>query len=555
MKFSAQTRWYILAAGLLLVFVRGLFIPVMDVDASQYASISMEMLQNGSWLEVLHRHTDYLDKPPLLFWLSAFSMKIFGIHTAVYKLPSVLMALLGVYAVGQFTRMYYSVATARSAVAILATSVGLLLLCNDVRTDTLLMGASAVAIWQMAAFHREKHWKYLLGAAIMTGMAMLAKGPVGLIAVMAATGAHLALRREWSGIFRWEWLAGMAVIVLMLVPMSVGLYQQFDVHPEKVINGRTDVSGLYFYFWEQSFGRITGENVWKNDTTVFNFLHVYAWAFLPWSLLLLMALGYHFRQLVLYRFRLSGAQEGFSLGAFVLLFLALSLSKYKLPHYIFITLPWAAVLTARWLHAAPPARWWGGVQMMVQSLATLAVLLIPAWVFFTWNPAIWLPALALAATGLRLARPRYFAQERYVQGVAFTGLLIGFVLNFHYYPQLLPFQSTVAAGRFFVQQHIPVDQRIQMGGSGHALDFYSRSIIPRIPDTDSLRVVLQEKDRLWMYEREGARAALDTAGIPYTVVAGYGHFQVALMKPGFLNPATRAGVLQPATILEVRSGK
>ena len=48
--------WRWLGLGLLAVYVRGLFLDVMDVDASQYASISMEMLQNGQWLQVQHRH-------------------------------------------------------------------------------------------------------------------------------------------------------------------------------------------------------------------------------------------------------------------------------------------------------------------------------------------------------------------------------------------------------------------------------------------------------------------------------------------------------------------
>ena len=61
------------------MYIRGLSIDVMDVDASQYASIAMEMLQGGSWLEVQHRHADYLDKPPLLFWASALSYALFGI--------------------------------------------------------------------------------------------------------------------------------------------------------------------------------------------------------------------------------------------------------------------------------------------------------------------------------------------------------------------------------------------------------------------------------------------------------------------------------------------
>ena len=134
----------------------------MDVDAAQYASIAMEMGQHGSWLQVLHRGADYLDKPPLLFWTSAISMYWFGLHNWAYKLPSLLGALAGVYAVYRFSKLFYPEQTARHAAFVLASSVGLLVICNDVRTDTLLLGRTACAVWQLAAavfkpsFHRHK---------------------------------------------------------------------------------------------------------------------------------------------------------------------------------------------------------------------------------------------------------------------------------------------------------------------------------------------------------------------------------------------------------------
>ena len=84
MKQFTKNNWFWLILGILLVGIIGLDLPVMDVDASQYASISMEMLQNVSWLEVQHRHADYLDKPPLLFWTAALSYLLFGINTWAY---------------------------------------------------------------------------------------------------------------------------------------------------------------------------------------------------------------------------------------------------------------------------------------------------------------------------------------------------------------------------------------------------------------------------------------------------------------------------------------
>ncbi|MHA4801729.1 ArnT family glycosyltransferase, partial [Enterococcus faecium] len=70
--------------------------PLMDVDASQYASISREMLERKSFLQIYDQGADYLDKPPLLFWLSAASMYVLGIHDWAYRLPSIIMLLVAI---------------------------------------------------------------------------------------------------------------------------------------------------------------------------------------------------------------------------------------------------------------------------------------------------------------------------------------------------------------------------------------------------------------------------------------------------------------------------
>jgi hypothetical protein len=48
---------------ILLVYAIGSNLNIMEVDAAQYASISLEMLKSGEYLQVLDRFQDYLDTP------------------------------------------------------------------------------------------------------------------------------------------------------------------------------------------------------------------------------------------------------------------------------------------------------------------------------------------------------------------------------------------------------------------------------------------------------------------------------------------------------------
>ncbi|MDX1912771.1 MAG: glycosyltransferase family 39 protein [Saprospiraceae bacterium] len=547
--FRLQNPWLWLAFGLAIVLLRGLFLDVMDVDASQYASISMEMLQNGRWLQVQHRGADYLDKPPLLFWLSAGSFGLFGLSNWAYKLPSFLAALAGVWATYRFTLLYYDAKTAHRAAFVLASSLGFVLLCNDVRTDTLLLGFSACAVWQLAEYLEFKRWKNLLAGFVCIGMAMLAKGPIGLVMPALAVGSHLLWRRDWRGIFQWQWLVGLLATTLVLLPMCWGLWQQFDLHPEKLVNERHGVSGLRFYFWEQSFGRITGENVWKNDTSGFYFVHVYLWAFLPWCLLLPGALLQSIRQKVT-RFWLPGANEAYSLGGFLLTFIALSQSQYKLPHYIFITLPWAAVLVAARLQTVEKMRW---AALYVAGGAALSIAFIT--LFYVFPGHFFMQVITIAGTTVllwRILRQPFPAQADVLvqRGVA-VALIFGVVLNFHFYPCLLPYQSTTQVAAFARSKNIPPEKMYFFRRGGHALDFYNSDILESIGAPEEAAQKARERGEIWIFTTTEGKMELENAGLQLQMEGRFPDFHVSLLKPKFLNPDTRSEVLREMYLLKL----
>ena len=92
-SFAQAYKYHLLAAAILLIYGFNLFIDVMEIDAAQYALISMEMSVTKSFLQVYQQGMDYLDKPPLLFWLSSLSFLTFGVSNFAYKLSSLLIAL------------------------------------------------------------------------------------------------------------------------------------------------------------------------------------------------------------------------------------------------------------------------------------------------------------------------------------------------------------------------------------------------------------------------------------------------------------------------------
>lgn len=561
-RIPSRAVYIILFCLLGLAYLAGMFVDVMDVDAAQYASMSMEMLHRKQWLIFTDGGGAYLDKPPLLFWLSALSFKLLGISNFSYKLPSVLFTALGVYSTYAFGRQWYGKTAGQWAALILAACQAYFLFNNDVRTDNLLTNSIIFAIWQLSCFiEMRSRWNLVLGA-IGIGLAMLAKGPIGLVIPVMALGTDLVLKRRWKLIFRWEWIAGLLITAIVIFPMLYSLYMQFDMHPETVVNGETHVSGLKFYFWTQSFGRITGQSSWKNDAGYFFFVHTFAWAFLPWTICFLAAFYEEVKNLFKNRFRLPSRNgEGIVIGGFVLAFIALSLSHYKLPHYIFVVMPFAALLTAKHLfqwqaHAEEIKKLhvFYAIQAVIYIVMCLLAITLIAFVFPVKNivvPAVMLMA-CIAAVVSYVNKKTVFS--RILVPGALVMFLVNFALNTTFYHYLLPYQATHKAA-WIIKKEVPEGKvftyTVSIYGESwsHSLNFYSRRIIHNIigntPDS-----IVKNTD-IWLYTNEAGYAQLQKQHVHILEQQAFDYYSVQALTLPFLNPATRQSTLRKTYLLHL----
>ena len=283
-------RYYFVIGVIVLIASINLTIDIMEVDAAQYASISMQMAHTGSYLQVYQRENDYLDKPPLLFWLASTSISLFGNTNFAFKLPAVLLLMLALWATYAFSKLWYDRRTAIITVLILGTTQAFHLMTNDVRTDGLLTTFIILSVLFLSRYLKEGKYIHLMAGGFFIGAAMLAKGPIGMIIPAMAIGGHLMLSGQWKKIINPSWLLLLIPVAIVLAPMCYGLYTQFDLHPEKMIFGKHGQSGLKFFFWTQSFGRITGDSPWRNNAPWYYFFQTMLWDLQPWVILFVPAL-------------------------------------------------------------------------------------------------------------------------------------------------------------------------------------------------------------------------------------------------------------------------
>lgn len=539
---------------IILVYMVGAFVDVMDVDSGQYASMAREMIASGNWMHFTDRGIPYLDKPPFIFWISGLSYVLLGISNFSFKLPAILCSIAGIYATYRFANIYFNRQTGLLAAIILASSQAYFHFNNDVRTDVYLTNFIILGMWQMAEFidnHKRFAWIF---AFIFFGLSLLAKGPLGLMLPALAYGVTWLITANWKNIFRWQWLAGIVVAFIVISPMLWGLYTQFDLQPELEVNGKTNTSGLRFFFWEQSFGRLTGENVWKNDTGPFFFVHNLLWSFLPWTIFLLIALVSAFTEILRKRKSANKEREGLMIciAGSVLTFIALSASAYKLPHYIYVIFPLLAVITAdwicKWLVTKQHIQIFKGFNWFFLGLALLLVLLISLWVF--QNNRSWTLVLSLTIFALAIAKSIHIRKDsaNLISGLTLSIIAFNLCMNLHFYPSLLAYQAPGRIARFINEEGINPNQVYNYKVGGRSLDLYTRSIVK---DFQYAEFSDASKQFYLHCDQEGLQE-LKKIGYQTDVLCAFEDITVTMLNIKFINPSTRKDAVNIRYLVKIR---
>lgn len=538
--------------AVILAYLAGMFVDVMEIDAAQYAMMSAELLDGDSPLQLFDRGAPYLDKPPLTFWLSALSYKLFGINTFAFKLPSVLFSFIAIWSLYRLGKLLYSPRVAFRAALILATTQAFFLMNMDVKTDMYLTAGVIFTVWQWTAFRIKGKWWHVALGGLGVGVAMLGKGPLGFMLPMLAIGGDILYRRDWKSLFRWEWLIAIPVIALVILPFCIGLYQQYGGE------------GVRFFLWDQSFGRLTGNNPFVETLpedypfAPFFFVHTLLWTFLPWTLLLVPAMIQGLGLMIRNRPKVKG--EALLLSGLILTLLAMTLSRFKLPHYIFPAFPLAALLSAAWLERKLEGR---GQKTILISFRILLGLVavggigIGFWAFAGPPWGWFIGVVLLLISGVSLLYPKMPPKEwrcRLVWGAAILFAALNLMANSWLYPRLLKYQSTSQAGQYARQKGLPTEKMYAYIESGRGLDFYSRKVIPMIKRADSAHSLASEGP-IYIYTTQEGLEQLTADGQPAIVLETFSHFHVAKLNFQFLDPNSRDKKLKPRHLVQLERSR
>lgn len=154
-------------------------------DDALYAREAIEMSSGGDGLTPTYLGRYALNKPPMLVWLAAASIRLFGVSAWSLRVPSLVSAALAATLLFAFVWRAQPFLAAACAVVLLASSHLFYLFSRLTMTDMplcLWITAAMVAIARDPAIERTATlWTF----GVSTGAAMLTKGIAGALPLLA----------------------------------------------------------------------------------------------------------------------------------------------------------------------------------------------------------------------------------------------------------------------------------------------------------------------------------------------------------------------------------
>jgi len=538
--------YFFICAAVLLNF-SGLFVTILGLDGPLYACIAKTMVLKHDYINLFSEGKDWLDKPHFPFWVTALSFQILGFQTWAYKLPAILFVLMGGGYTYLFCKNLYNKEVALWSVLIFLTAEHVIISNNDVRAEPYLTGLIIASVYHFYKTLGKNSIGHLVLACVFAACAVMTKGIFALIPIFGAFAGQFILTKNWKQLFHPRWLLAFVLVMLFLAPEIYCLYEQFDLHPEKLIFGSHNVSGIKFFFWDSQFGRFFNTGPIKGGGDKFFFFHTILWAFIPWSILLYIAVVQFFRNPNYQK------PEWFCISGALLTFLVFSASKFQLPHYITIIFPFFAIITAQYLISIKTAKGLRAIRITQSVVLVLLILIILLLQYFYRAANITfftvLPLAITAALFIFISIKEAFSSKYQLlfQSVL-VSVFINLYLNLNFYPSLLKYQSGSEAA-FYIDKNsmpnLPVAQ-LQDEEYSHALEFYLNR--PLFLVNEDGKGNFPQKPFL-LYASEEAVKRLKQKGWKINLIKTFDDYLVTRLKGKFLNWKTRKEAISQAQLV------
>lgn len=558
---SESRRQFAVALAAIVVFFTWLGGSYLwDEDEPKNAECAREMLEAGNWVVPQFNYALRTDKPILLYWLMMASYAVFGVGEFAARFWSATLAVGTTLLTYQLGRRLYRPTVGLYAGLAMASCLMFTAAGRAATPDSTLIFCTTLTLFLFVRFGGvtggvlERGGYAAMYAAM--GLAVLAKGPVGVVLPGGIMGLFLLCRRQqlaatlaaattpdstWSGRLR---RAARTIVATLaprrifetawsLRPLTLLLVVGLVALPWYVLVGiRTDGAWLAGFLGKHNVGRFTGA-MEGHSGTVFYYVVAVLIGFFPWSCFLPLAVDRLVRRLASSEGAATRAADTFVAcwaGAYLTFF---SFAGTKLPSYVLPCYPALAIITGvlidQWLQrpATLPKFWFRSAIATPLVVGAVLVVALPITAHYLLPGDEWLGVVGLTLVFGGGAMFWALRRRPEIVPALFAATAVVFVT------------SLVAGAGGRVSRHatspaVMAEARHQRGddariiGFRHfepTLAFYARGEVPVVDTAEQLQAKLALMPTACIVTRDEHLAALAEAlGKPPEVVARYRRF-------------------------------
>jgi 4-amino-4-deoxy-L-arabinose transferase-like glycosyltransferase len=297
-----------LVFGALLFFRLGSY-PLSNPDEGRYAEIPREMVETGDYVTPRLNGVNYFEKPPLVYWVTAACLRMFGPSEWSMRATPALFALAGVlitYAAGR--RLSGRNAGLLSA-AVLGTSLLYFAIARIMLLDMAVSVLMAATLFCFILGVREapgsrRRW-FFYGLYASAALATLTKGLIGFLVTGAVMFLWLLIFNQWKRLRPLHLPSGVALFLLIAAPWHILAAQHNETwvhryfvyeHWERFTTPAASRPGAWHYFvwivlaglipwtgflWSSARDALRGGWAKKNENAD-------AWFFVTWAVFIFL---------------------------------------------------------------------------------------------------------------------------------------------------------------------------------------------------------------------------------------------------------------------------
>ena len=221
----ANSRWFWVVFLILTiaVYFSGLTIPLVGPDEPRYAQVAREMFERGDWITPTLGGSNWFEKPALLYWLQIASYNVFGVSEFAARIGS---AFFGLGTVGCLWLLGRTIDKdfGNLLVVLAASTLGIIVFAHGASFDIIVTFPITAALTAFFVFERRDTTLPLTAFYFFIGLALLAKGLIGIVLPFAIVGVYYLIswrvpNKKLLISLLWGTALAMAVAAVWYLPM------------------------------------------------------------------------------------------------------------------------------------------------------------------------------------------------------------------------------------------------------------------------------------------------------------------------------------------------